>query len=526
MWKSYLEHYPDSVVVDFLAFGWPINCHSVDFPVSRSPNHSSAIRFPDEIDSFLLTELEHTATAGPFTCNPFPVPLRTSPLQTVPKDGSKRRVVLDLSFPPGKSVNDGIPKDSYLDEPFHLTLPRSADFVDLILAKGAGCYLYKKDLKRAYRQIPVDPQDYPFLGYHWNNCLYFDLVLPFGLRSATLACQRTTNAITHIFRTAFQHNCINYIDDFGGVEASYDEAFCAFSDLEELFHTLGLQSSPTKDCLPSTRMVFLGLTYDTVQLTVEVPQDKLDSTSELIRHWLTHSPFSKSDLQSLIGKLSYICACISPGRIFMQRLLQELRQLPHKRTRFQPSSDMLSDLRWWEKFLPFYNGVSLLRSAPWPDCEHFFCTDACGAGIGGFFSGRFFHSPYPPWLDSTSLSIASLEMLAVTVSVKLWSEDLRRLRILVRTDSLNTALAINTGRSRVPFTQSCLRDLWLYASLFDFEIRALHIPGHTNIIADALSRWDTQPEFSIKFYDAASLHHDSLSEYLCPFDLFRFDCQW
>lgn len=91
-------------------------------------------------------------------------------------------------------------------------------------------------------------------------------------------------------------------------------------------------------------MVFLGLTYDTVQLTVEVPQDKLHTTLELIRHWLAPSPFSKSDLQSLFGKLSYIFACISPGRIFMQRLLQELRQLPHKSTRFKPSSDMLSDL--------------------------------------------------------------------------------------------------------------------------------------------------------------------------------------
>ncbi len=100
------------------------------------------------------------------------------------------------------------------------------------------------------------------------------------------------------------------------------------------------------------------------------------------------------------------------------------------------------------------------------------------------------------------------------------------LRILVCTDNLNTALAINTGCSPVPFIQSCLRDLWLYASLFDFEIRALHIPGYTHIIADALSPWDTQPEFSIKFYDAAFLHHNSLSEYLCPFDLFRFDCQW
>ena len=57
----------------------------------------------------------------------------------------------------GTSVNNGIPKNSFLDEPFHLSLPRSADFVDLIIDKGPGCYFYKKDLSRAFRQIPVDP---------------------------------------------------------------------------------------------------------------------------------------------------------------------------------------------------------------------------------------------------------------------------------------------------------------------------------------------------------------------------------
>ena len=525
-WKSWLEHYSDSVVADFLAFGWPINCHSVVSLASQPLNHSSATCFPDVIDSFLSTELEHSATAGPFTCNPFPAPIRTSPLQTVPKDGSKRRVVLDLSFPPGASVNDGIPKDCYLDQPFHLSLPHSSDFIDLILSKGAGCYLYKKDLKRAYRQIPVDPKDYFFLVYHWSDCLYFDLVLPFGLRSATLAFQRTTNAITHIFQSVFNHDCINYIDDFGGVETTFEEASHAFSDLERLFNELGLESSPSKDCPPSTRMVFLGLIYDTVKMTIEVPPDKLHNTFELIRHWLTAPQSTKSDLQSLIGKLSYLCACISPGRIFMQRLVNELRQLPTKRARFVPSSDMLSDLHWWNKFLSVYNGVSLLRSLPWPVSNHYFCTDACAAGISGFFSGRFFHSPFAACIDPTSLSIAALEMLAVIVSIKLWPVELHGLRILVRSDNLNTVLAINTGRSRVPFIQSCLRDLWFYASLYDFELRALHIPGYANIIADALSYWDTHPPFPTTFYEAASLHYDTLSEFICPSDLFRFECQW
>lgn len=156
-------------------------------------------------------------------------------------------------------------------------------------------------MKRAYRQIPVDPRDYNFLRYHWNDLLYFDLVLPYGLRSATLACQRTTSAIAQIFYSVYHHQCVNYIDDFGGVESSHDDALAAFQELETLFNCLGLESSPEKDCPPLTRMVFLGLIYDTVTMTLEAPDDKLSRASALVRHWLSSPRTTKSDLKSLIS---------------------------------------------------------------------------------------------------------------------------------------------------------------------------------------------------------------------------------
>ena len=46
--------------------------------------------------------------------------------------------------------------------------------------------MFKRDLKRAYRQIPVDPGDIHVLGYKWDNKLYFDTALPMGLKSAAL----------------------------------------------------------------------------------------------------------------------------------------------------------------------------------------------------------------------------------------------------------------------------------------------------------------------------------------------------
>lgn len=138
-------------------------------------------------------------------------------------------------------------------------------------------------MKRAYRQIAVDPRDYNLLGYHCNDLLYFDLALPFGLSSATLACQLLL-PIAHIFYSLYHHQCVNYTDNFGGVESSHGDTLAAFQELETLFHHLGLESSLEKDCPPSTGMVFLGLIYNTVTMTLEVPDDKLSHASAFIRH--------------------------------------------------------------------------------------------------------------------------------------------------------------------------------------------------------------------------------------------------
>ena len=86
-------------------------------------------------------------------------------------------MVHDLSFPPGHSVNDGIAREKR--QPFHLRLPGIDRLVKVINSKGLGCRVFKKDLKRAYRQIPVDPNDYHLLGMYTDGQFYFHTVMPF-----------------------------------------------------------------------------------------------------------------------------------------------------------------------------------------------------------------------------------------------------------------------------------------------------------------------------------------------------------
>ena len=106
-------------------------------------------------------EVLNKAIVGPFKNNPFSFGIKISPLNSVPKkDTSERRVILDLSFPKGNSVNDHINKNEYLGEKIEIVFPKVDDLVQLIKSKGRGCLLYKVDLGRTFRQIPICPSSY------------------------------------------------------------------------------------------------------------------------------------------------------------------------------------------------------------------------------------------------------------------------------------------------------------------------------------------------------------------------------
>ena len=105
-----------------------------------------------------------------------------NPLMSRPKrDFSERRVILDLSFPDGQSVNSGIPSNRLDEAEFKMQLPSEWDLARGILAVGKGAQLYKVDLSRAYRQLRTCPLDWPLLTVRWNGQTFVDPAGPFGL---------------------------------------------------------------------------------------------------------------------------------------------------------------------------------------------------------------------------------------------------------------------------------------------------------------------------------------------------------
>ncbi|VDI73555.1 carboxymethylenebutenolidase [Mytilus galloprovincialis] len=142
--RENLIDYDDEIICEFLQFGAPIGYQGemLNEGSSKVKNHKGATDFHDEILAYLLKEATYGAIIGPFDKNPFSCHFKISPLNSVyKKDSVERRVILDLSFPPGRSVNDFISKDVYLGERVQLSYPKVDDLVGIIKDKGGDLHL-------------------------------------------------------------------------------------------------------------------------------------------------------------------------------------------------------------------------------------------------------------------------------------------------------------------------------------------------------------------------------------------------
>ena len=244
-WSLRLNDYSDSGIIDLLTYGFPMGYSGKDLPVCEVKNHQGATDHAGFIDRYIQKEIEGGLILGPFDNNPLCLPLTISPLNSVPKkDSLERRVICDFSYPQGTAVNDGISKEMYLGDPVELVYPTVDSLALKLKQMGKGCHIFKKDLKKAYRQFNVDPGDIHLTGYCWSDRVFIDLALVMGSRSSAFLCQRVTNAVVHMAGN-LNIFMLNYLDDLC-VVSTVKNSQEKFIKVTNLLETLGLSESEEK----------------------------------------------------------------------------------------------------------------------------------------------------------------------------------------------------------------------------------------------------------------------------------------
>lgn len=142
----------------------------------KSKNLKSACENLKIIKEKIQIEIDAGRVAGPFDNPPFPN-IHVSPLGLIPKrTPSEFRIIQHLSYPDGKSINDGIPKELCTVQYQNID-----HAVDLVKKCGKGSLLSKTDIENAFRLVPIFPGDHELVGFCIEDKYYYDKVLAQGL---------------------------------------------------------------------------------------------------------------------------------------------------------------------------------------------------------------------------------------------------------------------------------------------------------------------------------------------------------
>ena len=186
---------------------------------------------------------------------------------------------------------------------------------------------------------------------------------------------------------------------------------------------------------------------------------------------------------------------IYPGRAFVSYLISLSTTVKSLFHHVKLTAECRLDIKMWTLFHEQWNGVSFFLNDEEINADDLqFFTDATPNGYGGFFQGKWFAGKFEDNLvpADTKASMALFELYPIVLAAVLWGHMWSRKRIVVNCDNASVVDIINCGRSKIPFIMKFVRKLiWLEAQ-YSFVIRARHISGVSNSIADSLSRFQFQ----------------------------------
>ena len=272
---------------------------------------------------------------------------------------------------------------------------------------------FKEDLSHCFRQYHVDPGDIPLLGYCWRGYYYFDTVLMMGCRMAPAVAQRVSNMISWIH---------HYVDDFLGAEVG-DNASKSHAALIRVLDGIGLERSPAKAIPPTTEIEFIGNLFNSELNIIGVtPRRRTELLNELNR-WRFKPTTTRRQLESIIGKLQFVSNVVKSGRLFISRLLGDLRNMK-RGPEYELSFQARQDLRWWSLWLPQFWGTAIMWMIRVLPFDSVISVDASLQGAGGVAVGSFYTSLFPEHWDQRNYHITHLELWAVIIAVKIWGPEL------------------------------------------------------------------------------------------------------
>ena len=400
-------------------------------------------------------------------------------------------MISHLSFPEGSSINDGI------EQTFCSVRYTSFDKVtDMIYDLGVGALLAKRDLKSAYRILPIRVEDFPLLGIKAGDKYYIDKFLPMGLSQSANLFEKFSTFLQWLVEKRSGMTTVDHLLDdfiFAGKHGS-NACMSLVNTFEEVCKELGVPIATEKSIDPTTVMVFLGLEIDTNEMPIRVPSHKIEELTALLQDFLSRKKITLKQLQSLVGKLNFFSKAIRSSRAFLRRFYDAMLPLKKPHNFIRVAGEIKEDFRVWLDFLKHFNGVAYIPQHVWFSNEQLqLFTDSAGSvhlGAGCFFEGNWCFFPWPKEWAKTEVhkDLTFLEMVPVILTLYLWGGRLANKKVTFNVDNEALVAVLNRQTSKSRRLMQLVRPFVLLSMRYGIVFRAVHIGSKSNAIADSISR--------------------------------------
>ena len=159
------------------------------------------------------------------------------------------------------------------------------------------------------------------LGMRWNDGVYIDTCLPFGLRSAPKLFNILADLLAWIAKQNRISFLIHYLDNFLTMGPP-SSPICQqnLNLLIRICSYLGVPLALEKVEGPSTVLPFLGIVLDTTRMEARLPDEKLTRLKEEVSLWINRTDAKKREILSLVGSLQHATKVVRYGRAFVSRM--------------------------------------------------------------------------------------------------------------------------------------------------------------------------------------------------------------
>lgn len=439
----------------------------------------------------LNKEISLGRIAGPFDLPPLST-LQCSPIGLIPKQQpGEWRLITHLSYPPGRSINDGIPHE--ICSVNYLKFDKAVEMVQRL---GKGALIAKSDLKSAFRLLPVYPGDFDLLGFKFQNKYFVDKCLPMG---ASISCYLfecfSTFLEFRLKQITKSDDICHYLDDylFAG-KANSTDCHDLLQSFQNMCHEGGVPYALEKTEGPGTSLKFLGLELDTELQLVRVPQDKVVALCGMLQKAKAADSLTVKEIKSLLGSLNFVCRAVRPGRAFMRRLIDLTSGQCNNQSYVRIGVGAKKDIDMWLQFLEEFNGASMFPELHWvTNASLQLFTDAArSVGFGCYFHGHWTQGHWPEGVDIETLSIAWLELFPIVIALELWAHLMKNKRVKFWSDNQAVVAILNKQSTKCPHIMKLVRRLVLVALKNNISFKSCYIQGSDNGISDSLSRFQME----------------------------------